>query len=55
MLSVVIGSTSKTMQECRSMPLVDASTFKIQQEDTGLSCTSAMNDPRSAALKTEQY
>ena len=50
MPSVVIGSTSKTMQEGRSVLFVDAST--IQQEDT---CTSAMNDPRSAALKTEQY
>ena len=43
-LSVVIASTSKTMQEVRGVPLVvDASTSKTMQEDTH---TSAMNDSR---------
>ena len=46
MPSVVIASTSKTMQKVRGVPLVvDASTSKTQQEDTGL-CTSATNNSR---------
>ena len=50
--SVVIASTSKTMQEVRGVPLVvDASTSKTQQEDTGLSCTSATNDPDLSSIE----
>ena len=46
--SVVTASTSKTIQKVRGVPpVVDASTSKTQKEDTGLSCTSATNDPRS--------
>ena len=47
-MTSVIASTSKTTQEVRGVLLVvDASTSKNQQEHMGLSCTSAMNDPRS--------